>query len=448
MNLPFPVSLDASFIVGRVAETSARVLARAPGGGVLEVADRRIPLTVDPSADHTALVELEGLTPDTTYPVLLNGVTGALRTMPLATDRLCFAFVSCHMPFVECAGSIQVESSVRMLDALSSVIQARDVRFVLHVGDQVYTDVDRLPSLNIWNYAAAHPEADKRALYHALYRGYFGVPELARIHRFVSNMMIWDDGDIHDVFGSIPFTRDDTGAMFVAARSAYIDYQHRLNPNPAGPPSRALHYAFEAGPASFFVLDLRGHRDHRTHTLLGAEQWAEFEAWIAATEHRQHRFVISSVPLLHTPDVLVERLTRLGTVVGDALPPAFHDRWSAAAFHAELERMLGILLPRGITVLAGDIHIGTANDIHDHEGRRIHQWVSSAITHRASLGNRLKAEIVSRLANLATPWPVTSRFHELRNNFGVVEITPRGTSFELYVDAGNGCKPLYRVDTP
>lgn len=434
--LPYPTSLDVGLIVGAVTSTSARIWVRS-AGGVLRVGDRALPFRTDPARDHTAVIDVADLMADTSYAIELADTRGSFRTLPDA-DRICFAFVSCHLPFVEDGSVISLDTSVAMLDALRTVIAERDVRFLLHVGDQIYADMPRIPSGDLWKRTD-----DPRALYHAAYRAYFGVPELRAIHASIPNFMIWDDGDIRDTWGSIPSDHPRTAEMFAAARAAYVDYQHSHNP---ATDRRDLHYAFDAGPASFFVLDLRGHRDHATRTLLGDRQWSAFEQWIASTDDRAARFVVSSVPLLHTPDALVERFTRPGTVVGDAIPPAFHDRWSAAAFHHELERMLALLLPRGIVVLSGDIHIGTANEIGDREGRRIHQWVSSAITHRAGLKSRLEAEVVSRLTNLASPWPVTAAFHELGNNFGVVEVCNGRITFDLYVLTESGPKALYHVD--
>ena len=64
--------------------------------------------------------------------------------------------------------------------------------------------------------------------------------------------------------------------------------------------------------------------------------------------------------------------------------------------------------------------------------------------------HRLESEIVSRVTNLASPWPVSKHFHEVRNNFGVVEVVIEGdravATFDLYVHIeGASAKPLYRV---
>jgi len=462
VQLPFPIPpLEVSVIIGHTTPSGARVFVRVPSAEphTLTIDGRALPLRPDPDADFTSVVTVDGLQPDREYPldvldesgasVLPSDLSPRVRTLPATTGRLCFAFVSCHLPFDKKG----LTDSVGALDALLDEIVARDVRFVVHLGDQVYADPEEVEALDLWKFVEKHREADPRALYHEMYRAYFALPAMRRLHARVPNLMIWDDGEIHDDWGSVQLDGTDAEiapAMFDAARAAYLTYQHSHNPSTA---PGDYHYAFDAGPASFFVLDLRGHRDARTRTLLGARQWAALESWIAATEDRPVRFVVSSVPLVHTPDLLVEWLTRRGTLIAEALPAALHDRWSADAFHGELERLLALLLPRNVIVLSGDVHLGAAIDIHDRDdpSRVVCQWISSAITHESRLVHRLESEVVSRITNLATPWPVTKHFHELRNNFGIVELTRRdeewSATFDLYVHTGGGrARPLYRVE--
>lgn len=470
MDLPFPTApYEAGLIVGAISANGARVWVRAPGGRPHELrvrwpgGSRALPVRCGPETDATSVLDLSDLAPDTEHALDLVDDTGRsvlpgelrprVRTLAPNPERLSFAFVSCHLPFVPGPrDSIDLAPSLATLDALVEVATARDVRFVLHLGDQVYADPPRLPAIHAWRLARAAARRGERwdatALYRGLYHGYFGVPSMRRLHARFGNLMVWDDGEIRDTWGSVPLPAEDRAiadAMFAGAARAYREWQHAHNPKTE---DQDLHYSFDAGPASFFVLDLRSHRDAARRTLLGERQWRAFERWIAETERAPVRFVASSVPPLHTPDLLVERLTQHGS---ELLPPAFHDRWSADAFHDELVRLLELTLPRGIVVLSGDIHIGAASEIVGRDGRRVHQWISSAITHQASLSSRLKAEVVSRLTDVAGPYRVVARFHELANNFGIVDLVRRAdgawsVTFELWVVGPAGPRAIHRVE--
>ncbi len=467
MDLPFPASLDDGLIIGHVDALHARIWVRhvtPVGEGPLELAigGRTLRFRTTPEADHTAVVDVDGLSPDVRYEVAVRGtdLRGTFRTLPVDPERLCFAFTSCHLPFtIADDGSVAYASSVDMIDALRDAIAMRDARFVIHLGDQIYADAAHYPAIDGWRIAreahARGEDVDALGLFRALYRGFFGVPALRGLHQSIPSYMVWDDGEIRDVHGSVPVDEADRAvhdAMVDAARRAYVEYQHAHNPR-----TEQLHYAFDAGPASFFVLDLRGQRDFEKKVLLGERQWSDFEAWLART-HGRMRFVVSSVPLHHTPDTLVERMTQRGSALASAIPPAFHDRWSADAFHAELERMMALLLAApNVIVLSGDIHIGAAIDVHARsdggEQQLLPQWVSSAITNEAGLAQRLKCELVSRVTNVAPRWPVHAHFHELRNNFGIVELVRRDgkweATFELWARGAGGDEraagPAHRV---
>lgn len=476
MSIEFPgPTLDVGLIVGHVDETSARVWVRLESEHEHRLvltdasgARTSAALRTSPAADHTAVARLQGLSPDTRYSISLEGPEAGrftadlarqdavpqLRTLPRDARRLCFAFASCHLPYEPHGTGSAVDSSVEMYDALLAVAEERDVRFVLHLGDQIYADPERIPSLDVWKQAekcTAHgAPVDADALFRATYRAYWAHAPLRRVHARLPNVMIWDDGEIRDVWGSEPLFGDAAvvaPAMFAAARDAFLAYQRSHGP----PPLTADTFcsSFDAGPASFFVLDLRAVRDALTGTLLGEAQWGALERWLAATDDRPIRFLASSVPLLHTPDSLVEKITR-GPLAA-AIPRAFLDRWSADAFHPELVRLLDLLRGRRVVVLAGDIHIGAAIDV-DLQGHILPQWISSAITHRAKVLHRIESELTSRLASIASPWPLHAHFHEMANNFGIVEIEQDGAScratFDLYVHAPGGAKRLYRVQTP
>lgn len=100
--------------------------------------------------------------------------------------------------------------------------------------------------------------------------------------------MVWDDHEIGDGWGSFDdidskrkrpihheiyeklkgkrglSQKDATKLlrrMFAAAKEAYWEYEHCHNPQTEPQKAETMHYHFEVGNASFFVLDGRGARD-------------------------------------------------------------------------------------------------------------------------------------------------------------------------------------------
>ncbi len=467
MELAFPIPLlEVGLIVGHATDTTARVWLRLPDDQPHALlvrgahATRTSIVRGDPRADHTVVVDLGGLAPDTRHALDLLDTSGRsilprdldarVRTLPSRSDRLCFAIASCNLPFERAPnGALRLSAGVPTIDGLLDAIERRDVRFVLHLGAQVYLD-SGLPGIVVW--AAARDARrtgapfDALAAVRALYRGFWAVPGLRALHARVPNLLFWDDGEIHDVWGSVPLDLEDAGVapeIFAAARRVYREYQHAHDPKTD---DRDLHFAFDAGPASFFVLDLRSHRDHLSRTLLGERQWQALEAWLRATDDRPIRFLASSVPPLHVPDAWVRRITRRRSTLARIVPPALHDRWSADAFHGELERLRALLRAHDrVVILSGDVHVGAAIDVRAGPP----QWIASALTNRAGRVQRLESAAVARAADAVAD--VDVRFVDRRNNFGIVEIERDGeavhASFELWVQGAHGTRPVHRVET-
>jgi len=465
-QLPFPDGLlGAGVVIGHVTSATARVWVRCAelGPHTLRYASPHasgsVPVLPDPARDRVAVVELGELAPDVNYrldledaqgrSVLDPGLAPALRTLPADTERLCFGFMSCSLP-LRCArdGALERAPVAQIYDDMLAILAAKGARFVLNLGDQIYAD--ELPPLNLWTLAKQSPDhtqaARARALFFEAYRGAWAIPALARLRARIPQYMIWDDHELRDDWGSRPLYTGAAGrleaALWSGAVAGYEAYQHALNP----PTDEGVyHYAFRVGGFCFFVLDLRGQRAWAAGRLLGDRQWRDLEAWLVDTERAALRFLVSSVPLHHLPERIVTPVTRwLGTgFTASLVPSTFYDRWCAARFAGELERLMARLRRPAagaapVIVLAGDIHIAAALTLRGGHGlAAVPQWISSAASTGSSLAARVASFVALRATNLATRWPVRHHFADLRNNFGVVEVelggaAPRAT-FESYV---------------
>jgi len=479
LQFPNPM-LESGLIVGHVTECSARIWIRCGMEHRLIVRQRRglirdLPIHIRPDADHTVVIDLEDLRPATTYELDLVGPNGQsvlptdiearVRTQPdLSTwTRTCFGIVSCNMPYESSRhGTARLKANVAMLGELRFALEREGADFVISMGDQVYADGP--PALDIWKHARARLRPDDlegcRALFHQLYRGYWGLDELRKIHGRFPQYMIWDDHEVVDDWGSHPCPKGLStvlwSTMETAGRGAYGVYQHAHNP-PTPPGTH--HYWFDHGPVAFFVMDLRGQRSAPHRRLLGAQQWRDLEDWLRRTQSRPARFLISSVPLVHVPDRLVSVATRLPDRPGRRLrlPDALYDRWCSHAFHPELERLMSRLLRQPdavapVTVLSGDIHIAAAFEFTDDRRlpARVQQWITSGITSESRTTELIASQLLGRVTNLATRWRMARHFDARRNNFGIVEVNKTKsaryeTAFHLYVWDGARARKVHTV---
>jgi PhoD-like phosphatase len=93
---------------------------------------------------------------------------------------------------------------------MREVLKAEDARFLLLLGDQIYSD--GIPNLNVKKLtdSGSLDPAHLTEHYRQLYRGYFNEAGFRSILELVPSYMIWDDHDILDNWGSFPhwITRD------------------------------------------------------------------------------------------------------------------------------------------------------------------------------------------------------------------------------------------------
>ena len=500
--------LTSASIVGHTTETSTRLWVRVkePGayelvisrerlaewGAEMRVEEERMPALESVSADAglshtftedtdlTHTFDVTGLQPGTTYHYAVRSAAGmwemgweqvlTFRTRPASMNVLTFGVHSCHMPYDK-----RNLVNMDLWDEYYRELEERNADFVIGGGDQVYVDGNK--HISIWEWLKKvkneGPTLDDMASwYRDIYRGYWGPLPVRRLFRRFPTYMIWDDHEIMDGWGS--YTKKELedqlnrwwefqgGAnnlklakmMFEAATKVYIEYQHSHNPPT---PKGQFDYPFEWGPASFYVLDMRGHRDYNRekNRILGEAQLKRILAWIKAEAPKSDRvlFIVSPVPIIHARSFVVNKadLNFLG------LADDLRDEWEHESNWIERDVVLDAVFTaseqhgRKIVFLSGDVHLGAAFRLMDvkHPKASVHQLTSSAISYadisalkRKALRMAVADEGALESADPKNPEKRTDsprfRFKRLsvydRNNFGLVRIERKGTELAVGYD--------------
>jgi hypothetical protein len=236
-------------VLGGLGPDFARIQARIEQGGTVEA--RLTPpsgpsLVASASAAPTAVIEIDGLTPDTTYAyrlfragVPIPDTDGRLRTFPPENQGSAFSFA-----FGSCVRN-KYDSVQHAWDQLLGL--ADDLRFFLHLGDTFYfLDADVLGRFG------ATKDID-RAL-RAAHLSSRLHPKFLRMARRLPCVAVWDD---HDFAGN-----NSIGGSFadrVLARDAFVSYW--ANPD-LGSAWRAfgLTSRLSIGRADLYLMDGRFNR--------------------------------------------------------------------------------------------------------------------------------------------------------------------------------------------
>lgn len=433
-----PAKMTIGPVIGKVTSDTARVLVESDR-------DARGATCVARSAGHTARAgpidlprgsprafELAGLQPDTEYRLEFEridaAVEGRVRTPPANPVSMNVAAVSCN--FTPRRGDTDLWGELRDR-------YAGDLDLILHAGDQVYGDSAFEEALGILDGRATGTHRQELRIleaYRRLYRSTWSHPPTRETLARVANLMIWDDHEIRDGWGSRAADRmPGTPEHYVGtlARRVYREYQRQLWETPKAPPaSGSEHHHHTWGPIGVLLVDQRGGRSFEpdpARPYLGRGQWEDIRSALepGGAMHRVRALiVVTSVPLVYLgPD-----LTSLGARAVDDL----EDHWSYAPHQTEQIEMLRALrrwkqrepARRELLVVGGDVHLGGYSEIH-HLGQPIfRQLIASPITSRPPSwlefqGIRSALEVQQRLGER---YSFEHRELTRQRNFGLIAV--------------------------
>jgi hypothetical protein len=419
VTLKFPDGeLDTWVCLGHITNQSVRVWLRAPSLSTqmasLEINGQPVaeaPLQPSTDQDFVDAVDIplpqaRGGSPFAVH-VAGHRREGFLPPPPHQPAAFSFAFGSCHQPFkATLEGRLVRQDKSGIYGGMREVLKAEDARFLLLLGDQIYSD--GVPNLNVRKLAGSGSldPAHLTGYYRQLYRGYFNEAGFRSILELVPSYMIWDDHDILDNWGSFPQPNDFERSAFAAAAQAYLEYQHLHNPGATLRDQSPFCYSFWYADVGFLVLDLRSQRDFDAGRVIGEEQWDKLESFLAEATEGETRtiFVVVTIPVVHFPPAAVRLLDGLPGNKGENI----RDRWDAENFRSQRDRLLHTLCDwqarkrrRQVVLLSGDVHSGAAFRVkRKHSPGEVLQWTSSPLSSPIGPAQFLANNIGTALVNL------------------------------------------------
>lgn len=292
-----------------------------------------------------------------------------------ATDgKFTFLSTSCILPRFP-YNPLDHALAIPGLRHLADKLPELGAQFMLFLGDFIYVDVPNRFGKSVDEYRMQ-------------YRQVYASPDWAPVAQNLSWIHVLDDHEI-----SNDWDANNTG-VYETALEPWGTYHGDLNPPKAiraGTSNTQRHdatwYTFSQGPASFFLMDTRSYRsrnqvpfEEEDKTMLGAEQLADFLAWLARPEPRGVRWkiVASSVPFTKNWPVNVK------------------DTWGG--FLVERRKILEAMWDAGargmgVLVLSGDRHEFAATKFPPPVGSK---WPASAAAHEIS---------TSPLNQFSSPYP-------------------------------------------
>jgi alkaline phosphatase D len=347
--------------IGYVSPTTANLVFREPDLAQLPVVvsyqdtasqspekwvEEGIIYKLDNSTDFTATVTLKNLKPSTHYRYALsNNQSGTFLTAPKPgspeAKRLSFVTSSClkpNFPYNLLRHPLRVPGIEKMTEALAKLPTLLRPSFMLFLGDFIYIDVPLRFGISMSHYRSEYRRIYSSPSWNS------GAPD----HRAIDLPWIHtlDDHEIQN-----DWAKGNKTAPYPAAADPFIHYHVKGNPpvpkTPFAPSDNVTYFAFNHGPASFFMLDTRTYRtepSHQNSTILGHAQLQSLLTYISTPEPpgTHWKIISSSVPFTKNWHVGTE----------DTWGGFTHERAKVfeAMWHAERTLNLRIIL------LSGDRH--------------------------------------------------------------------------------------------
>ncbi|MCC9621230.1 alkaline phosphatase family protein [Thalassospira sp. MA62] len=276
---------------------------------------------------------------------------------------------------------------------------------LLHGGDQIYADGvwDCDDAIRGWNAASRREKQaapfgdDLREAVLKFYLDYYleiyGQPQISHMLARVPSLMMWDDHDIFDGWGSHKKWFQGTAVakgIFACARQAFLLMQlcctdDDLPDMVLDRDGQSLGWRVDLPGMSILAPDLRSERT--PELVMGDHGWRDFPKALTSVPDGNRILLLSSVPVIGPRLSLVEMAMHLWP-----RPPKYEDdlrdQWQSRWHRREWCRFLELLEQvandhdHEITLLSGEIHLATRGTF-ETKGKTIHQLVASGISHTA-----------------------------------------------------------------
>ncbi len=244
--------------------------------------------------------------------------------------------------------------------------------------------------------------------YEQLYLKRWNEAETSLALASIPQIMMWDDHDIFDGWGSYPEEINNCPlyqTIFTYARKHFALFQLRSRNGMLS--QRGTHHAYYLHFSNYTILAM-DHRSERTiQQVMSKAQWADCLTWMKEVELRKNLLVMSGVPVVYRDFSFVERTVEV-TSKEEEVTDDLKDHWRAKEHLGERLKFINMLLSElrvrqtrytasqtnksvwhvsstaRTVIMSGDVHIGALGVIMDRRITpevKVYQVVSSAIVH-------------------------------------------------------------------
>jgi len=324
--------------------------------------------------------------------------------VPSIGEQPKFAYTSCN-GFSDEGLKEKTSNPYLLWETMAEQHSKSPYSLLLMGGDQLYADSiwGQVNQLSEWsNFSKEEKIPRKRTkdmaqqidkFYDLLYQNRWSNPDMSLMLASVPSVMMWDDHDIFDGWGSYPEDIQECDVyqcIFEHAKKYFELFQIRTINNKSLINPGSTHYAFSFSFRNYHILAIDNRSERTLKHVMSTAQWDALNVSLNNITSDGDLLLLTAVPVVYRDFSFTESVVD-STPWEEALTDDLKDHWRAKEHQGERARLIMNLLDntrkrKGRTVmLSGDIHIGCLGVINDRSANddnvKIHQIVSSGIVH-------------------------------------------------------------------
>jgi hypothetical protein len=316
-----------------------------------------------------------------------------------------------------------VEDKNAMWKVLAGEHKRKSYHLMMMGGDQIYADSiwDVVESIKEWYDQPSKKrqdasftktmDAEVEQFYFDIYCQRWSQAEVTAVMSQIPSLMMWDDHDIFDGWGSYPTDQQNSKVfqgIYKHAREYFRLFQLQAKDDKdmstgTLPGTPGFTYAYRIGDVAVIALDMRSERTQ--DQVMSLNTWNKIQEWIYAELGQnanpaapaqtacRHLLVMSGIPIVYVNANMVE--SALGWIPGQQdLEDDFKDQWLSRTHQGERLMIIHRLLKFSketkcrVTIVSGDVHVAALGYIESErdgqvsdQSNVINQLISSGLVH-------------------------------------------------------------------
>ena len=318
--------------------------------------------------------------------------------VPSSTEKPKFAYASCN-GFSSPDLLAKTDEPYLLWDKLIEQHGNEPFSILIMGGDQVYADElwSKVKELEEWSRLNMNDKIKRKAtkamirnldtFYESLYIKKWSDEQMSLCLASIPTVMMWDDHDIFDGWGSYPQELLDCDVyqnIFKTAKKYFEIFQIRSLKNQTLLTKDRTHFSFALKFRNYHILGLDNRTQRSIYQVMGNDQWKDLNTYLDENILNDNLLVLSAVPVVYRDFSLTENLVDF-TSWQEELTDDLKDHWRAKEHQGERMRLIMRLFmnieKRKVSkrntrtvILSGDVHVGSLGVINDHKNQnQIHQ---------------------------------------------------------------------------